>query len=234
MAKTISNSKTQSISNPSQDSGKGFILAIAAILIVGLAAVAFFVTSRGEGAATAEAGEQVADVAIEGSGLSPMPSGVSLTDASTDPSFGQPIPTLTGTDFDGNEVVIANDGSPKVIYFLAHWCPHCQREVPQVQNLIDAGRVPDGLDIYAVSTAVDRGRGNFPVSSWLEEEGFTPTVVRDDAASSALVSFGNGGFPYAVYVDADNNVLARSSGELGADAIASLWELTATTSATAP
>ncbi|MEL6984409.1 MAG: hypothetical protein AAFO29_18425, partial [Actinomycetota bacterium] len=114
-----------------------------------------------------------------------------------------------------------------------HWCPHCQREGPQVQSLIEAGRVPADLDIYAVSTAVDRGRGNFPVSSWLEDEGFTPTTMRDDAASSALVAFGNGGFPYAVYVDADNNLLARSSGELGADAIASLWELTAT-SPTAP
>lgn len=234
MAKTISNSKAQTISNPDQGSGKGFILGIAAILIVGLAAVAFFVTSRGEGAATAEAGEQVADVAVEGEPLTAMPAGVSLTDVSTDPSFGQPAPTLTGTDFDGNEVVIENDGRPKVIYFLAHWCPHCQREVPQVQNLIDAGRVPADLDIYAVSTAVDRGRGNFPVSSWLEEEGFTATVMRDNAASSALVAFGNGGFPYAVYLDADHNLLARSSGELGADAIASLWELTATTSSTAP
>ncbi|MEL6985802.1 MAG: hypothetical protein AAFO29_25460, partial [Actinomycetota bacterium] len=76
MAKTISNSKAQTISNPDQDSGKGFILAVAAILIVGLAAVAFFVTSRGEGAATAEAGEQVADVTIEGDSLAPMPAGV--------------------------------------------------------------------------------------------------------------------------------------------------------------
>lgn len=233
MARTISNSKTQTISNPSEGSGKGFILAIAAILIVGLAAVAFFVTNRGEGAATAEAGEQVADIAVDGTPLAAMPAGVNLTDSSTDPSFGQPVPTLTGTDFDGNDVVIENDGNPKAIYFLAHWCPHCQREVPVVQRLIDAGRVPEGLDVYAVSTAVDRGRGNFPVSSWLEEEGFTPTVVRDDAASSALVAYGNGGFPYVVYVDADGNLLARSSGELGADTIANLWELTATTSATA-
>ncbi len=233
MAKTVSNSKTQTIANPSQGSNTGFIVAVAAILVIGLGAVAFLVTNRGEGASTVEAGEQVGEVTIEGSALSPMPQGVNLTDSSTEPSFGQPIPTLIGTDFDGGDVVIEDDGRPKVIYFLAHWCPHCQREVPQVQSLIDAGRVPEGLDLYAVSTAVDRGRGNFPVSTWLEEEGFTVPVARDDAASSALLAFGNGGFPYAVYVDGDNNLLARSSGELGADAIASLWELTAA-SATAP
>lgn len=221
----------QTISNPSDQSSKGFVLIVAAILVVGLAAVAFFVTGRGEGAATAEAGEQVADIAIDGDGLTPMPGGVSLTDPSTEPSFGQVAPTLTGTDFEGNEFTIEADGTPKVVYFLAHWCPHCQREVPQVQGLIDAGRVPDGLDIYAVSTAVDRGRGNFPVSTWLEEEGFTPQTMRDDASSSALVAYGNGGFPYAVYLDGENRVIARSSGELGADTIASLWQATASATA---
>lgn len=217
----------QTISNPSDQSSKGFMLAIGAILVVGLAAVAFFVTNRGEGAATAEAGEQTADIEISGEGLTPMPAGVSLTDAGSDPSVGQVAPALTGTGFDGSEITIEADGTPKVIYFLAHWCPHCQREVPQVQSLIDAGRVPDGLDIYAVSTAVDRGRGNFPVSTWLEEEGFTPPTMRDNASSSALVAYGNGGFPYAVYLDGDNRVIARSSGELGADTIAQLWAATA-------
>ncbi|MEM9565462.1 MAG: redoxin domain-containing protein [Actinomycetota bacterium] len=221
--------QTKTISNPSDQSGKGFVLIVAAILVVGLAAVAWFVTTRGEGAATAEAGEQVADIEIAGDALSPMPGGVALTDPQTEPSFGQVAPTLVGTDFDGNEFTITGDGTPKVIYFLAHWCPHCQREVPQVQSLIESGQVPADLEIYAVSTAVDRGRGNFPVSTWLEEEGFTPQTMRDNASSSALVAYGNGGFPYAVYLDGENRVVARSSGELGADTIASVWAATANT-----
>ena len=93
---------------------------------------------------------------------------------------------------DGRWRCIEADGSPKAIYFIAHWCPHCQAEVPLVQGLIDDGRKPDALDIYAVSTAVDRGRGNYPPVDWLEEEGFTPIVVRDDDASSAFVEFGGG------------------------------------------
>jgi len=217
----------RTIENPTDQSGRGFMLAVAAIVVIGLGAVAFFVTSRGEGAATVEAGEQVAPIELDGQGLLPMPGQVNLTGPDSEPSFGQVAPTINGTDFDGNPVVIEPDGSPKVIYFLAHWCPHCQREVPVVQNLIDAGRVPADLQIYAVSTAVDRGRGNFPVSTWLEEEGFTPTVVRDDESSSALAAFGNGGFPYAVYLDSEHRVLARSSGELGTEAIAQLWQVTA-------
>ena len=217
------------ISNPSEQGSKGFIIAIAAIVVLGLAATAFFVTNRGEGAATAEAGEQVAAVEVQGESLTPMPGGVGVTDPTTEPSFGQVAPTLVGTDFDGNEVTIGPDGNPKVIYFLAHWCPHCQREVPQVQSLINSDRVPDGLEIYAVSTAVDRGRGNFPVSSWLEDEGFTPITMRDSAASEALVAYGNGGFPYAVYLDGNHQVVARSSGELGSAGIEQIWQATAAT-----
>jgi thiol-disulfide isomerase/thioredoxin len=214
------------VSSP-DSSGAGFMIAVAAIVVVGLAGVAYFVTTRGEGEVTREAGEQTAPVTIDGEPLLPLPSGVKVSQPETDPGLGGIAPTLTGTTFDGEEVVIGPDGSPKVIYFLAHWCPHCQAEVPIIQNLIDAGQVPEGLDIYAVSTSVDRGKGNFPASTWLEEEGFTPTVIRDDDASSALVSFGGSSFPYVVYLDAENRVVTRSSGELGRDAIDQLWQLTA-------
>lgn len=220
-------SKAKSTMNPPQQSSMGFVLVIAAVVVLGLGAVAFLVTNRSEGEATAEAGEQVAEITVDGDPLSAMPPSVGVTDPSSDPSFGQVAPTLTGTTFDDVEVTIGPDGSPKVIYFLAHWCPHCQREVPQVQNLINGGSVPDDLEIYAVSTSVDATRGNFPVSRWLENEGFTPTVIRDDAASSALLAYGAGGFPYAVYLDGENRVLARSSGELGSGGIQQLWEATA-------
>lgn len=215
---------------PDQASSRGFIMIIAAVMVVGLAAVAFLVSTRGEGEVSAEAGEQTAAVEIEGDRLAAMPPNVGITGPDTDPAFGAVAPTLTGTAFnydDQREVVIEADGAAKVVYFLAHWCPHCQAEVPLIQNLIDQGQVPDGLDIYAVSTSVDPGRGNFPASTWLQEEGFSPTVIRDDDASSALLAYGSGGFPYAVYLDGENRVLARSSGELGADAIVQMWQVTA-------
>ena len=35
-------------------------------------------------------------------------------------------------DFEGDAVAITNDGRPKIILLFAHWCPHCQNEVPVV------------------------------------------------------------------------------------------------------
>jgi cytochrome c biogenesis protein CcmG, thiol:disulfide interchange protein DsbE len=215
---------------PDQASSKGFIMIVAAVLVLGLAAVAVLVSTRGEGQVTAEAGEQTAPVELEGDKLLAMPPNIGLTGPDTDPAYGAVAPKLTGTTFsyDGQrEVTIEADGNPKVVYFIAHWCSHCQAEVPLIQSLIDQGQVPEGLDIYAVSTSVDAGRGNHPVSKWLTDVGFTPPVIRDDAESSALFGYGSGGFPYAVYLDGDNKVLARSSGELGVDAILQMWQITA-------
>lgn len=235
MAQT--NSKPKS---PNKPSGAGlnsgapnnrvFVLSIIGIVVLGLAAVAYFASTRTGGESTASRatdGAETAAVTTEGEPLTRLPEDVRVSDETSDPDFGQVAPTLTGTGFDGGEVTIGADGSPKVVYFLAHWCSHCQAEVPLVQQLIEDGRVPEGLDIYGVSTAVDSGQGNYPPSAWLDREGFGPTVVRDDADSSGYVAFGGGGFPYVVYLDGENRVVARSSGSLDADTIEQLWGLTA-------
>lgn len=205
-----------------------FMLAVGAIAVIGLAAVAYFASTRSTGESAsglADGVAQNAEVTVAGDSLSPLPEGMTISGPDTDPLAGQVAPTLTGTGFGGDEVMIEANGAPKAIYFLAHWCPHCQAEVPLVQSMIDEGRKPEALEIYAVSTAVDRGQGNYPPSTWLEGEGFSPPVIRDDADSSAFRSFGGGGFPYVVYLDSENKVVARTSGSLDATSIEQLWQL---------
>ena len=41
-------------------------------------------------------------------------------DPTSDAAIGRTAPSLTGQDFDGDQIAIANDGRPKVILFLAH------------------------------------------------------------------------------------------------------------------
>lgn len=233
-------------SKPTDSTNRLFILAVAAVAVIGIGAIAILATSGGDSDSTATQetaggsedgndggtgpvsdGAQTGAVEVSGTTLSPMPEGVRIGTVDTDPEFGASAPSLVGTGFDGAEVRIEPDGQPKVIYFLAHWCPHCQEEVPVVQELIDSGVVPDGLEIYAVSTGVNEGAGNYPPSDWFVDEDFTPTVVRDDADSSAFRSLGGGGFPYAIYLDADHKVVARSSGNVDGATTTQLWELAA-------
>ena len=145
------------------------------------------------------------------------------TDA--DPALGLPVPVLTGEDYDGNPVRIdpATDG-PTMVVFLAHWCPVCNAEIPSLNELRDAGRLPSDLDIVAVATGSDPRRPNFPPGEWLPDMDWTWPAMADDVdlvegAWVGATAYGIDGYPFITLVDADGNVAARWSGGSEPDAI---------------
>ena len=154
---------------------------------------------------------------IEGE-LSAMPPEAGLDETATNSSS----PTVHGQDFAGNNVAIEDDGRAKAIVFLAHWCPHCQTEVPRVQTWLEETGGVAGVDLYSVSTSMNSGAPNFPASAWLESEGWSVPVIRDDGEDSVHRAFGGGGFPFWVFVNADGTVAARVSGETTVEALEAL------------
>jgi len=211
---------TATVPDSKSSSGPWFMVAIIGVLVIGAGLVAVMATGRERLLDS----DPTADVEISGESLLPMPDGISVTSPENDPNSLTVAPTLKGTGFDDTELTIEPDGRAKVIYFLAHWCPHCQVEVPLVQDMIDRGLVPEEVDIYAVSTDYQESRGN-PPQVWLDNEGFTPPIIRDDDRNSALAAFGGGGFPYVIYLNADHQVVSRSSGSLNEQQIQTLWSL---------
>ena len=138
---------------------------------------------------------------------------------SPDPAIGDTIPTLTGKSIDdGSEVTIGPDsgGKPQVIVFVAHWCPHCQAEVPRLVQLADDG-VFDGVQVSAVATATNEQADNYPPSAWLKNEKWPFPVLADDAKGTAAQAYGLSAFPYFVMVHADGTVAGRGTGELPED-----------------
>ena len=135
-------------------------------------------------------------------------------DAGIDPAIGQPIPTIDGTDLDGQPMTIAPGDGPMAIVIVAHWCPHCQAEIPRLVQDIAANGVPDGVDVVTISTSINRAQPNYPPSAWLEREGWSEPTLVDDANSSALAALGVASFPGFVFVDADGNVVQRTTGEI--------------------
>ncbi len=130
-----------------------------------------------------------------------------------DAAVGLPAPTVVGASFDGRPVTIGGSGRPQIVMFVAHWCPHCQAEVPLVQAWIDQGGLPDGVDIVTVSTSVNPDAPNYPPDEWLAREGWTPPVMVDPTGSVST-AFGLQAFPYFVFVDADGDVAGRLTGEV--------------------
>jgi thiol-disulfide isomerase/thioredoxin len=131
----------------------------------------------------------------------------------TDAAAGLAAPGVSGTDFAGNPVGIAADGRAKAIIFLAHWCPHCQAEVPVIQAWVDAGGVPEGVDLVSVATSIDPTRPNYPPDAWLQREGWTVPVIAD-TTNAVAQAYGLTLFPFWVFVGPDGKVLARAAGEM--------------------
>ncbi len=154
--------------------------------------------------------ETAATVQISGTPLVPLAEG-------SDPALGLVAPTLSGISFDGSAVSSAATGR-RAYVFLAHWCPHCQRELPKIVKLQAAGRLA-GVSLFAIATNTEKTAANYPPSSWFARENWTNPVLADTADSQAAQAFGLTSFPFIVVVDGEGRVVDRFSGEQPEDVL---------------
>lgn len=189
------------------------LLAVAgSLLVAGLVAL---ILSGVEDDTSEPDESSVTPASVTGNALPALPEG------GTDPAVGEPAPVVRGEGLNGEETAAPRSGQPTVLLFVAHWCPHCQAEVPEVQEWLDSDSLPDEVNLVAVSTAIDPARPNYPPSDWLDREGWSaPTVT--DSTSAAAEAFGLTSFPYWVAVDADGAVVARHAGSLTTDQLDAL------------
>ncbi len=153
--------------------------------------------------------KQTQPVQVAGGGLPPLGDST----GAGDPAFGQQAPSLVGKSFDGSPVTVS-PGKATLIVFLAHWCPHCQREVPRLVSWFQLGQVPTGLDVIGVATATTTTRDNYPPSVWLQRETFPWPILADSDTQTAATAFGLDSFPFFVLVDATGKVVLRQAGEV--------------------
>jgi thiol-disulfide isomerase/thioredoxin len=180
----------------------GAIVAVA--LVVGLAWL-----SIGELGSRVSLEDEAGSPTIDGEALPPAPD-----DPSADPAAGTPAPIVRGADFDGTPVTIGEPGRPQLLMFLASWCPVCQDELPEVVEWQEAGGVPDGVDLVAVSTGLDPRRPEWPPSEWFEREGWDGPTLVDDADGSVAAAYGLRATPYWVVLDDQGSPVARISGRV--------------------
>lgn len=149
----------------------------------------------------------------------------------SDRAVGVTAPRVLGSGFDdAKHSIRPGDGRSKVIAFFAHWCPHCQRELPRLTAWLADNDLPAGVDLVAVNTAVADDRGNYPPSAWFKTEGWTLPVLRDSPDTEIAEAYGLRSFPFTVVLNGAGAVVVRVSGELSTPQ----WEaLLATAASTA-
>jgi cytochrome c biogenesis protein CcmG/thiol:disulfide interchange protein DsbE len=207
-------------SAPQRSSTTAWIVAGVLIAVIALVAVIAIVASGGsddDAPTTTLAGSSETQPAtITGDPLPAFQPG-----GSADAAVGVTAPTVSGRSFDGTPVSI-EPGRVTMLAFLAHWCPHCQREVPTLTEWAEEGGVPEGVDVIGIATATAPDRPNYPPSAWLAEEQFPFPTMADDAGYSVAQAYGLPSFPYFVALDAEGKVAARAVGELSPESLAEL------------
>ena len=183
---------------------KNFIIAGVIVLVIGLA-VAIGVTLSSE---PLDAGLPEGEVTISGDAL-PEFAGQNDMDVAS----GLPAPLFSAPNENSEIVSLDKNGNAKALLFLAHWCGYCQTEVPVIQNLINTVGVPNGVEIIAIATSIDRGRENYPPQKWLSDEGWTETQIYD-LNREIGTAYGINAFPYWVFLDKDLNVVVRQTGNI--------------------
>ena len=144
---------------------------------------------------------------------------VQLEDPNDDPARGKIAPVVNGFGFDGAPLTIAPTGKPMLVVFLAHWCPHCNAEIPRLIEWKDSGAMPADLGVVGVSTGARDDAPNWPPSQWVVDKAWPWPVMADNEDQNAAVAFGVSGYPGLILLDGDGKVLARRSGEADIDAL---------------
>lgn len=195
---------------PSDDGRRRTLLVVGAVVLL----VVFVGVIVALGSAEDDPGDapDFGPIATQGEPLPELP------DGGDDPAVGRPAPQLEGTNAEGTPVRVGQGGEPTVVFFLAHWCPHCQDEVPEIVALMEEGQL-DGVRVVGVLTGTDRAAPNHPPVAWLERESWTGEVILDDEQGTAARAYGLSGYPFAVYLDADGTVVTRTSGAIGGEGI---------------
>jgi cytochrome c biogenesis protein CcmG/thiol:disulfide interchange protein DsbE len=178
-----------------------------------VAIVAIVVALTASGGDTAKpSSHETAAVTVDGD---PLPRYSPAYDATgADPAVGMTIPTLRGTSvLTGKPVTIAPDGKPQAVVFVAHWCPHCQAEVPRLVALAKQG-VFKGLEVSAVATGTNSGYPNYPPSAWLQSVQWPFPAMADSPDQIAAQAYGLDAYPFFVLVNKDGTVARRATGEI--------------------
>lgn len=126
---------------------------------------------------------------------------------------GEAVPAFTAPKLDGSGTISWSDfaGKPTVLAIWAPWCAHCQVELPRLAEAL--ANHPD-IQIVTVTTAIGQQPGPTP-QAYLDSEGLTFPVAKDDADATLMQGLGVESFPTTYFVGSDGKVVDVKVGEVG-------------------
>jgi thiol-disulfide isomerase/thioredoxin len=158
------------------------------------------------------------DIKVEGDSLS------------TDDPTGEMVPSFSAPGLDG-KTVSWEPGQPTVITIWAAWCPHCQVELPVLDQVKDSY---PGVQTLSIVTAQGQNPGPTP-EKFVADNDITIPVAVDDGGKKLMNAMGVTGFPTLYYINPDGTIRAKGGGEPSeAELNAGYQELAGLAPATSP
>jgi thiol-disulfide isomerase/thioredoxin len=132
-----------------------------------------------------------------------------------DAALGIALGDVTGPEYysEADVTIDPADGTTRAWLVWAHWCPHCQRELPPLSEWYEANAESyPNVELLSVTTSIDPSRGN-PLEPYLDELQLPfPAIV--DADLALAEQFGTNAFPFWVFTGPDGTTLLRIPGFL--------------------
>lgn len=194
-------------------------LPLAILPLVGILAAALIILSTrdGDGDSGAPAASFPSPPPVTFVPPTPRPTAPPTVVPAADTLIDEPVPDITLTTLDGGEVRL-RDLAGQVVFlnFWATWCEPCQREMPALQDVLDARG--DAVRVIGV-TDPDQGQTEDDIRAFVEARDLTLTV----ALSSDLALYQRFSvlqIPMTFVIDREGIVRFRHIGEIEPDDIA--------------
>jgi thiol-disulfide isomerase/thioredoxin len=122
-----------------------------------------------------------------------------------------------------NIYVTYPENTPTIFLFVAHWCPFCQEELPEVVNWIENNDVlAKGVNVVLIVTDINPNKANYPPDSWLYNERWKYPVIYDDDQSTLAEYFGVSYFPSWVFTETNGEIAFTHAGKIGVEELSKL------------
>jgi thiol-disulfide isomerase/thioredoxin len=113
--------------------------------------------------------------------------------------FGKPMLNFNTVDINwlqGQESPQLGQDGLTILVFWEVWCPHCKREIPNMQKMLDTYN-KDGLQVVGF-TKMSRGKTEEDIKQFLKETGVSYSIGVEDGTLSKY--FNVSGIPAAAVV----------------------------------